>query len=104
MWLTETSIRRPVFITVVVLFFGIMGLVSLPKLPVEQNPKVEQPIVDLRAEYAGAGPEEMETLVTEPLERAVRAVEGLLSVTSSTSEGGAASRWSSSWAPTSTRR
>jgi HAE1 family hydrophobic/amphiphilic exporter-1 len=87
MWLTATSIRRPVFITVVVLFFVIMGLVSLTKLPVEQNPKVEQPIASISAQYSGTGPEEMEVLVTEPLERAVRAIEGLESVTSSTGEG-----------------
>jgi HAE1 family hydrophobic/amphiphilic exporter-1 len=87
MWLTRTSIRRPVFITVVVLFFTLMGLVSLPKLPVEQNPKVEQPIISIWAQYPGTAPEEMETLVTEPIERAVRAVEGVQSITSSTSEG-----------------
>lgn len=87
MWLTQTAIRRPVFITVVVLFFAIMGLVSLPKLPVEQNPKVEQPVISIWAQYPGTAPEEMETLITEPIERAVRAVEGIQSITSTTSEG-----------------
>lgn len=87
MWLTRVSILRPVTITMVVMAIIVLGLVSLSKLPVDLYPKIEFPFVSVVATYPGTSPQEMETLVTKPLEDAVSTISGVKNVTSSSQEG-----------------
>ncbi len=87
MWLTNTAIRRPVFILMVFIALAVMGLVSISKMKVELNPKVDFPYVTITTVYAGAGPREIETLVTKPLEDAVNGINGVKSVSSVSQEG-----------------
>ena len=82
MWLTSSSIRRPVFIVMFWLALIVMGLRSRMDMKVELNPKIDLPYVTIMTTYPGAGPEEIETLVTKPLEEAIGAVNNIKNVTS----------------------
>lgn len=87
MGLTLASIRRPVFISMVVLALVIMGFRARQNMPKEANPDVEFPFVTVVTVYAGAGPQEIETLVTKPLEDAVAGANGLKHITSTSRDG-----------------
>lgn len=82
MWLTNVSIRRPIFIIMFVLALVVIGLQSRSRMPEEFNPKVDIPYVTVVTTYAGAGPNEMETLISEPIEKAVTSIGNLKNVTS----------------------
>src|SRR5690242_21602376 len=87
MWLTSVSIRRPVFILMVVSALIVMGLNALSKMRLELNPNVDIPTVAVVTAYPGAGPEEIETQVTKKIEDAVASVNGVKTLTSSSQEG-----------------
>jgi len=87
MWLTRLSINRPVTIIMVVLAILVLGLVSLSRLPVDLYPDIEFPWVTVVGVYAGAGPEEIETLITKPIEDAVSTISGVKNVISTSQEG-----------------
>jgi len=87
MWLTRVSILRPVTITMVVLAIIVLGLVSLRLLPVDLYPKIDIPYVTVVSVYPGTGPQEVETLVSKPIEDAVSTISGVKNVTSSSEEG-----------------
>lgn len=87
MWLTTVSIRRPIFIVMFVLALIVMGLVSRGRMPAELNPNVDLPYVTVLTTYAGAGPNEIETLISEPIEKAVTSIGNLRNVTSSSQDG-----------------
>lgn len=82
MWLTDVAIRRPVFIIMFVLALIVMGLKSRSGMPQELNPKIDIPYITVVTTYAGAGPNEMETLVTQPIEKTVSSIGNLKNVTS----------------------
>mgnify|MGYP000025317790 CR=1 FL=1 len=81
--LYDVAIRRPVFTVMVTLVVIILGVVSLVRLPVDLMPEITYPRISISTSYEGAGPEEIETLVTRPIEEAMSAVPGVEEVTSS---------------------
>ncbi len=87
MGLTSISIRRPVFILMVVAVLIVMGLNSVGKMRLELNPKVDFPFVSVLTVYPGAGPGEIETQVTKKIEDAVASVNGVKNITSSSQDG-----------------
>ncbi|MCL5104684.1 MAG: efflux RND transporter permease subunit [Armatimonadetes bacterium] len=87
MWLTNVSIRRPIFIIMFVLALIVMGWQSNTKMPKELNPKIDFPFVTVQTIYPGAGPNEIESLVSEPIEKAVSSIGNLRNVTSSSQDG-----------------
>ncbi|NLN76999.1 MAG: efflux RND transporter permease subunit [Armatimonadetes bacterium] len=87
MWLTNVSIRRPIFLIMFVLALVVLGLRSRSTMPQEYNPKIDIPYVTVVTTYPGAGPSEIETLVSEPIEKAVTSTGGLKNVTSSSQDG-----------------
>lgn len=87
MWLTSVSIRRPIFIIMFVLALIVLGWQSRSKMPQELNPKIDFPYVTVLTTYPGAGPNEIETLVSEPIEEAVGSIGNVRNVTSSSQEG-----------------
>jgi len=87
MWLTDVSIRRPVFITMVVLALIILGLQARKQMPTELIPKIDFPFISIVTVYPGAGPQEIETLVSEPIEEAVGSTGNLRNITSSSQDG-----------------
>ena len=72
-----TFIRRPVFTTMFVLLLVVFGIKSYPNLGVDLYPDVELPLVSVTVTYTGASPEEMETLITRPIEDRVSQVAGI---------------------------
>ena len=87
MGLPEFSTKKPV--TTVMIFVGVIlfGLISLAKLPQELFPPITYPQLTVFTGYANAAPEEVETLLTKPIEEAVGTVSGLKSVKSISKEG-----------------
>src|SRR6187431_105158 len=87
MWISDTSINRPVFATMVIVSFMVLGIVSLGRLGIDLFPEVNFPFVNISIVYPGAGPEEVETLVTRPIEDAVAGINGVKRVISTSTEG-----------------
>ena len=81
----------------------ILGAVALMKLPVDMMPD-DLPAVTVIAEYSDASPEEVEELVTRPIEEGAGAVPGVKELRSSSSEGRSIVRVSFEWGLTSMRR
>ncbi len=82
-------LRRPVFATVCSLVILLLGIVSIPTLPIAQYPNIAPPTVTVSATYTGASAEAVEASVTTPLEEAINGVQGLRYISSqSTSQGG----------------
>ncbi|MDT7687607.1 MAG: multidrug efflux pump [Acidobacteriota bacterium] len=75
--LAEICIRRPVFAAMIVLSLVVVGAASYFKLGVDRFPSVDLPTVSVRTSLPGASSEEVETLVSQPIEEAVNTVEGI---------------------------
>src|SRR5512138_1250000 len=71
MWLSDLSIKRPVFITMVVLIISVVGALFYSEIPVDLFPDISIPVVAVTTVYPGATPQEVETLLTKPIEEAV---------------------------------
>jgi hydrophobic/amphiphilic exporter-1 (mainly G- bacteria), HAE1 family len=84
----DTFIRRPILSTVCSLVIVLAGALAIPTMPVAQYPDVAPPQVTVVAVYTGANAEAVETAVTTPLEQAINGVEGMLYMTSSSSNSG----------------
>ncbi len=82
MWFTQVSLRNPVFATMVMLAFVVMGMFALQRLQVDQFPSIDFPVVVVTTEYPGAAPEIVETEVTQKVEEAVNTIAGINSLTS----------------------
>jgi HAE1 family hydrophobic/amphiphilic exporter-1 len=77
MWFTRVSIAHPVFATMLMAAFVVLGLFSYNKLSVEQFPDVAFPVVVVATEYPGAAPEVVETEVTRRIEEQVNTISGV---------------------------
>jgi len=87
MWLTDIAIKRPVFTVMVFIALIVMGIRSLTMMPVDKLPDMDVPIVTITTVYPGAGPEEIETLVTKRIEDQVSSVDKVDTVQSVSREG-----------------
>jgi hydrophobic/amphiphilic exporter-1 (mainly G- bacteria), HAE1 family len=87
MWISDTSIKRPVFATMFIVSFVVLGIVSMTRLGIDLFPEVNFPFVNVSVIYPGAAPEEVETLVTEPVEDAIAGINGVKRVVSTSTEG-----------------
>lgn len=85
--LTKLAIHRPLAVTVGFLVAVLIGIFSLIRLPIDLMPDITYPTLTVRTDYAGVGPEEVETLVTRPIEETVAAIQGLEEITSTSVEG-----------------
>src|SRR5688500_20350236 len=85
--LAEICIRRPVFATMLMLSLVVVGLAGYQNLGVDRVPSVDLPTLFVRASLPGASPEEPETEVSQRLEEAANAGEGLEAVRSSWTQG-----------------
>ena len=86
-WLAELSIKRPVFASVLVLSLVVVGVFSYFNLGVDRFPKVEFPTVSITTRQAGAAPEDIETEITDRIERAVNTISGIEELRSISTEG-----------------
>ncbi len=87
MWISDTSIKRPVFATMVIMALVILGLVSYSEIGVDLFPKVDFPIVSITTVLKGASPEVVDIDVTDRIEEAVNTINGVKTITSTSSEG-----------------
>jgi len=80
-------IYRPVFTLMMVLIVLVLGSVCISRLPIDLVPDVSFPTLSISTTYAGAGPEEIEELITRPIEEAAGSVPGVEEISSVSSEG-----------------
>jgi hydrophobic/amphiphilic exporter-1 (mainly G- bacteria), HAE1 family len=86
-WLSQIAVKRPVFATVLILVFVVVGLVGYRRLGVDKFPKVDFPLITIVTPYPGASPLAVESDVTKKVEEAVNTVTGLEMLTSTSTEG-----------------
>ncbi|WP_432666445.1 efflux RND transporter permease subunit [Wukongibacter baidiensis] len=84
---TKICIKRPITTIMMTLIVVLLGLVSTFKLPLALFPKVEIPFLLVMTTYEGVGPEEVEELVTKPLEETISSMNNLKKISSTSSEG-----------------
>ncbi|MBW1799210.1 MAG: efflux RND transporter permease subunit, partial [Deltaproteobacteria bacterium] len=97
MKISRLAIGRPVFTIMAVLVVILLGGISLSRLPIDLMPDITYPTLSIRGEYENASPEEIEELVTRPIEEAMTAVPGVEEVTSISSEGSSQVRVTFGW-------
>jgi len=87
MWLSDTSVRRPVLALVLNLLLVVFGILSFSNLPLREYPDIDPPIVSITTDYAGASANVVETRITEVIEDRIAGIEGIRDITSSSQDG-----------------
>lgn len=87
MFLTRISVSQPVFATMIMVAIFVIGLFSYQRLPVEQLPEVDFPVVAVVVSYPGATPEAVESDVIEPIEDGVSTLSGIDTISSTALTG-----------------
>jgi len=77
MSLSDLSIRRPVFATVISLILMVLGIIAFTRLPLRELPDIDAPVVSIDTGYTGASAAVVESRVTQLLEDAVSGIEGV---------------------------
>jgi len=95
--ISQLSVRRPVFTVMFFLIVIILGVVSLLRLSIDLMPDITYPTLSISTEYENASSEEIEELITRPVEEAMSAVPGVEEVTSVSAEGRSSVRVTFSW-------
>jgi len=85
--LSGVAIRRPVFTTMLMMALVVLGIFSFRRLPIDQFPDIDIPVVVVQSLYPGASPEAVEREVTRRLEEAFNPVQGVDQITSISLEG-----------------
>ena len=83
----EVFVRRPVFTTMLITAFVVLGAASFIQLGVDIFPKVDLPTITITTRLPGASPEEIESQITKPIEEVVNTISGLDELRSTTIEG-----------------
>ncbi|HUL76316.1 MAG TPA: efflux RND transporter permease subunit [Vicinamibacteria bacterium] len=87
MFLSNLSIRQPVFATMMMVALAVLGIASYRQLNVDQFPNVDIPVVTVTTVYPGASPETVEREVTKKMEEAINTVQGVQHIESISQEG-----------------
>ena len=87
MFLSDTSVTRPVFASVISLLLIAFGIVSFSKLALREYPDIDPPIVSIDTSYQGASANIVETRITEVVEDIISGVEGIKYISSTSSDG-----------------
>ncbi|MFV7760991.1 efflux RND transporter permease subunit [Shewanella algae] len=87
MILTDISVKRPVFASVISLLLIAFGLVSFGKLPLREYPDIDPPIVSIDTSYRGASASVVESRITQLIEDRISGVEGIRHIDSSSTDG-----------------
>lgn len=85
--ISELSLKRPVFATVMNLAIILFGIVGFNFLAVRDYPAIDPPIITVTTSYTGANPDIIESQITEPLEKQINGIPGIRTITSSSSLG-----------------
>ena len=87
MWLSDTSVKRPVFATVLSLMLIAFGVLSFDELSLREYPDITPPIVSINTTYVGASADVVESSITQRLEEEISGIAGINSMTSSSRDG-----------------
>ena len=87
MRIVDLAVDRKITVTMITLIVILGGLIAFTKLGLDMLPDVEFPMVSVVTVYGGASPEDIESIVTKPIEQAISSVSGVKGVVSTTVEG-----------------
>ncbi len=87
MILSDISVTRPVFASVLSLLLIAFGIVSFTQLPLREYPDIDPPVVSVDTSYTGASANVVETRITEVIEDRISGVEGIKFISSTSSDG-----------------
>ena len=87
MILSDISVTRPVFASVLSLLLIVVGIVSFDRLPLREYPDIDPPVVSVDTVYPGASANIVETRITEVIEDRISGVEGIKFISSSSEDG-----------------
>ncbi len=85
--LTRSSLKNPAAVLVVALLILIFGLLSVIKLPIQLTPDIQQPQINISTGWRSAAPEEIESVIIEPLENVVKNTQGVIDVSTNINQG-----------------
>ena len=97
MKMSEFSVHHPIFTVMTFLIVIILGFIAFTRLPIDLMPDITYPTLSVSTSYGNASPEEMEELITRPVEEALAAVPGVEEISSTSSEGRSSVRVSFAW-------
>ena len=87
MWLSDVSVKRPVFATVISLLLVSLGILSFYELPVREYPDISPAVISVRTNYTGASSDVVETRITQVLEGEISGIAGVKSISSTSRDG-----------------
>lgn len=85
--ISELSIHRPVFATVLMLIIMLFGFIGYTSLGVREYPRIDKPIISVNISYPGANADVIINQITEPLEQNINGIPGIRSLSSVSSQG-----------------
>jgi HAE1 family hydrophobic/amphiphilic exporter-1 len=85
--ITALSVRRPIGVAVICIVMCVLGWIGTSRLPVDLLPEVDFPRISVITTYEGVGPEEIENLLTRPIEQAVASIDGVTALEGESAEG-----------------
>ena len=87
MLISDVSVKRPVFATVISLLLVAFGLISFDRLPLREYPDIDPPVVSIETSYPGASAAVLETKITQLIEDRVSGIEGIRTISSESRDG-----------------
>ncbi|RYV01334.1 multidrug transporter AcrB [Shewanella sp. OPT22] len=87
MILTDLSVKRPVFASVISLLLIVFGFVAFDKLPLREYPNIDPPIVSVKTSYRGASAAVVESRITQVIENRISGVQGIKFISSRSRDG-----------------
>ncbi|MFI4912023.1 MAG: efflux RND transporter permease subunit [Sedimentisphaeraceae bacterium JB056] len=85
---TSFFVNRPIFASVISIFIVIVGVISIPQLPVEQTPDITPPTISVSAQYPGASASTIAETVATPLEEEINGIQDVLYISSKSNSDG----------------
>ncbi len=85
--ISSLSIRRPILSMVMSIVIILFGVIGYNYLGVREYPSLDPPVITVRTNYAGANSDIIESQITEPLEKSINGIEGIRTISSSSSQG-----------------
>ncbi|MDX1795605.1 MAG: efflux RND transporter permease subunit, partial [Hydrogenovibrio sp.] len=87
MWLSDTSVKRPVFAGVISLLLLVFGIMSFDRMSLREYPNIDPPIVTIDTTYLGASAQVVENRITKVIENRIAGISGIQYIDSSSSDG-----------------
>ena len=87
MSMTKTSVKRPLTITMIFLVVLMFGGIGYSKMPANLMPDIDVPVAMVMTQWSGAGPEDVDEQISEPIEKSLSALSNVKTTISQSSEG-----------------